>query len=193
MGKLPSMSQPILSQTPSTISAGDSASWLVSVPDYLATAGWTLKYKLINASNQYDIISTPSGADHQLNITAATSATYVAGSYSIAGYVTNGLLRHTLESGSIIIAPNLAGATAGLDIRSPAQKCLDALDVALATYGNKAYTQEYEIAGRRMKFTSLSDFMAARSKLQAEVAREAAAKKGIKGIPFGPKVLVEFR
>ena len=187
------MSQTILSQTPSQISAGDSAAWLVSIADYLAIAGWTLKYKLINATNQYDIVSTPSGADHQVTVSAATSGAYVAGSYNMVAYVTNGALRHTLQSALLIISPNLAGATVGIDTRTSAFKCLEALDAALANYGNKAYTQEYEIAGRRMKFTSLSEFLIARSKLQAEVAREAAAKKGHKGILLGPKVLVEFR
>lgn len=187
------MSQINLSQTPSQINAGDSASWLVYIVDYLASAGWTLKYNLINAANQYDIVSAPVGENHQVAITAATSATYVAGSYTIVAYVTNGLVRHTLQSDLLVILPNLAGATVGIDTRTSAVKCLEALDNALANYGNKAYTQEYEIAGRRMKFTSLSDFLIARSKLQAEVAREAAAKKGHKGILFGPKVLVEYR
>lgn len=187
------MSQTILSQTPKSISAGDSAQWLVSIPNYLATDGWTLKYKFINATNQYDLVSAASGDDHQINTAASTTANYSAGNYSCVAFVTKGAMRFTLESGDIIIAPNLAGASAGIDSRSAAKKCLDALDAALAEYGNKAYTQEYEIAGRRMKFVSLSEFMAARSKLQAEVAREAGAKRGINGIPFGPKVLVEYR
>lgn len=188
------MSQTILSQTPQQLSAGDTAYWLVSVPDYLASNGWTLKYKIINATSQYDLISTASGADHLINTSAATTSAYAAGAYSIVAYVTHAdSRRFTLETGNFTINANLAAAVAGIDTRTAAQKCLDALDAALATYGNKAYTQEYEIAGRRMKFTSLSDFMSARSRLQAEVAREYAAKAGNKGIPFGQKVLVEFR
>jgi hypothetical protein len=183
----------ILNQTPKNISAGDSAQWLVSIADYPASDGWTLKYKLINSTNQYDIVSIASDADHLINLLAATTNAYVAGQYELVAFVTKALERITLETGAFVIAPNLAGASTGIDSRSAAQKCLDALDTALATYGNKAYTQEYEIAGRRMKFTNLSDFMSARSKLQAEVARESARKSGINGIPFGPKVLVEFR
>lgn len=188
------MSTNILSQTPSSISAGDTAYWLVTIGDYPATDGWTLKYKLINSTNQYDLISSASGANHLINTAAATTASYAAGAYSIVAYVTHADgRRFTLETGSFTINPNLAAAVAGIDTRSSAQKCLDALNTALENYGNKAYTQEYEIAGRRMKFTSLSDFMKARSALQAEVNREKAAKAGINGVPFGQKVLTEFR
>lgn len=187
------MSNTILSQTPSNLSAGDSATWLVTIADYSALDGWALKYKLINSANTYDINSAAVGSDHSINITAATSAAYVAGDYDVVAYVQNGAQRKTLESGKFKILPNLAGATAGIDTRSAAQKCLDALDAALATYGNKAYMQEYEIAGRRMKFTSLADFIKARNQLKAEVAREAAKQAGIKGIPFGQKILVEYR
>lgn len=193
MGTLPIMSLSIISQTPTKLSAGDSAAWLVTIADYLASDGWTLKYKLTNAANAYEIVSTASGADHQINLTASTSAAYAAGSYDITAFVVNGTQRNTLESAKFTIAPNIAGASSGIDTRTAAQKCLEALDTALAAYGNRAYTQEYEIAGRRMKFTSLSDFIKARSALQAEVAREAAQMSGKKGIPFGPKVLVEYR
>lgn len=189
---MPSMS--IISQTPQRISAGDTAQWLVTAPDFPASAGWTLKYTFINALASINVTSSASGDDHQFNISAATTAAWASAVYSVVAYVTNvGGQRFSLETGNITIEPNLAGAASGLDIRSAAQKCLDALDAALSTYGNKAYTQEYEIAGRRMKFTSLSDFMKARSLLQSEVRREQAALKGQKGMLFGPKVLVEYR
>ena len=52
---------------------------------------------------------------------------------------------------------------------------------------------EYEIAGRRIKYSSMSDFLKARNQIMAEVQREQAALQGRRGIPFGPKVLSEFR
>jgi hypothetical protein len=184
----------IISQTPNTLRAGDTAQWLVSVPDYTASAGWTLKYKLINASNQYDIVSAASGDEHQINVAAATTAAYVAGDYQLVAYVTNvATQRFTLEEGAIKIQPNVAAAVAGMDTRTSAQKCLDAMNLALESYGNKAYTQEYEIAGRRIKYASMADFLKARSQITAEVQRELSANAGRNGIPFGPKVLTEYR
>ena len=184
----------IFSQTPTSLRAGDTAQWLVSVPTYPATSGWTLKYKLINATNQYDILSSASGADHQINLAAATTAAYAAGNYQIVAYVTNiANQRFTLEQGAMIIAPNIAAANAGIDTRTPAQKCLDAMNAALESYGSKAYTQEYEIAGRRIKYTSMADFLKARNQIMAEIQREQAALQGRRGMPFGPKVLVEYR
>lgn len=183
----------IFSQTPSSLRAGDTAQWLVSVSDYPASA-WTLKYKLINVSNSYEIVTTPSGDQHQVNVAAATTSAYAAGTYQLVAYVVNGAgQRFTLEHGSIIVAPNVAASSSGMDTRTPAQKCLDAMNLSLESYGSKAYTQEYEIAGRRIKYTSMTDFMKARSQIMAEVQREQAAGAGRRGIPFGPKVLTEFK
>jgi hypothetical protein len=184
----------IISQTPNSLRAGDTAQWLVSVPDYPASAGWTLKYKLINTSNQYNIVSVASGGEHQINEAAATTAAYVAGDYQFAAYVTNvSNQRFTIGEGAITILPNIAIASSGMDTRTPAKKCLDAMNAAFEAYGSKAYTQEYEIAGRRIKYTSMADFLKARSQVAAEVQRELSANAGRAGIPFGPKVLTEYR
>ena len=52
---------------------------------------------------------------------------------------------------------------------------------------------EITIAGRRQIFRSPADFMAFRSKLQAEVAREDNAERIANGLAPRNKLLVRFR
>ena len=40
---------------PISVTAGDTLTWRISLADYLASAGWTLRYRLINSQNKYDI------------------------------------------------------------------------------------------------------------------------------------------
>ena len=186
------MAKTIPSIEPLAFTAGDTIAWLKSLADFSAADGWVLNYRFINASNKFDVVGSASGADHAININAATSAAYVAGIYSWQSYVTKGAERYTVATGSVEIMADLAAKASGFDTRSPAQKCLDLLNIAFASYGNKAYTQEYEIAGRRMKFNTPGDFLAFRSKVQQEVNREINANKIKNGLSVRNKSTVGF-
>ena len=74
-----------------------------------------------------------------------------------------------------------------------ARKALDDADAALAAYGSKAYLAEIEVSGRRQKFQTPGEFMAWRSRLQAEVAREVNAERLANGLASKNKLLVRFR
>lgn len=166
------MAADIPTTEPAQIRAGDTIAWTKSLPDYLASE-YVLHYRLINASARFDITCTASGDDHLANIPAATSASYTAGDYTFQSWVTKAVERYTTGSGRIKVLPDLAAVTAsGYDSRSTAKKTLELVDAAMLAHGASAWTQEYEIAGRRMKFTSVGDFMAFRSRLQFEVFKE---------------------
>jgi hypothetical protein len=186
------MQNTILNTEPEAFTAGDTVQWLKSLSDYPADDGWVLNYVFINAANKYSISSTAQGASHKINITAATSAAYVAGLYSTQSFVTNGEERYTVATGNIQINPNLAGQAFGFDTRSPAKKCLDQLDAALSTYGKKAYLQQYSIAGRSMSFNNPSEFLAFRSKVQQEVNREISAQRIKNGMSARNKTTIGF-
>lgn len=175
---------------PTRVTAGDTITWLKSLSDYPASAGWTLAYVLINASGKQSITATASGADHLVSISAAASGAWAAGSYAWQATVTKGAERYTVGTGSLIVAPNLAAATT-LDTRSSAKKALEAVNLALETYGAKAYQHSYEIAGRKQSFHTPGEFMAFRSRLMAEVAREDNAARIAAGL--APRNLVAVR
>ncbi len=186
------MAQTVPTAVPDTFTAGDTISWKITLTDYPADDGWVLKYRFINAAGKFDITATADGADHLVSVAAATSAGYAAGTYSYQAYVEKGTNRHTVDTGSAIVKPNLAAQSAGYDNRSIARKTLEAIEAAMVAHGSKAWMQEYSIAGRTMKFRSVAEFMAFRSKMQQEVRAEEAAERIARGESAGNKLFVRF-
>lgn len=186
------MAQTTPTTEPLSFTAGDTVAWTKSLADYSAADGWVLNYRLINAAGKIDIVSSASGSDHAVNVAASTTANYSAGIYSWQAFVTKASDRYTVGTGTLEISPNLAAEATGFDSRSPAQKCLDELNTAFATYGNKAYTQSYSIAGRAMTFNSPGDFLAFRSKVQQEVNREVMQVRVRNGMSARNKTTVGF-
>lgn len=176
---------------PSRVTAGDTVTWLKSLSDYPATASWVLGYTLINSAGKVTITATASGADHLVSVLAATTAGWSAGTYSWQAVVTKAAERYTVGTGVITVAPDLAAATT-LDTRTTARKALDAVNALLETYGAKAYMQGYEINGRKQQFQTPGDFLAFRSRLQAEVAREDNAQRIAAGLSPRNQIAVRF-
>ena len=186
------MAQTVQTREPSSIVAGDTVAWQKALPDFLASAGWVLKYRLINVAGKYDITASASGDNHAVNVSAATSAAYAAGAYTWTSYVEKAGERYTVETGALTIKPNLAAEAGGFDTRSSAKKALDLFDAAILAQGASAWCQEYEIAGRKMKYRTAADFLLMYNRLKAEVAREVAADRIAAGLKKKKKITVRF-
>jgi len=173
------------------LTAGDTLAFDTAGGDYPASAGWSLVYKLIprTAGTVITITSSASGDDHAIQVAPAVTAAWPAGVYSWVCYATKSGERQTLQQGITTVLADPGVATT-LDNRTPARKALDAADAALEAYGSKAYTQQYEIAGRSMRFHTPADFLAWRSKLQIEVQRELRAANLAAGRPDTNKIHV---
>jgi len=91
---------------PDEIIAGDTIKWKKSLSDYLASAGWSLTYVLLNAAGKITITSSADGSDHLISIDAATTAAYAAGLYDWSLTVSNGLERYTIGNGRIEVKPD---------------------------------------------------------------------------------------
>jgi hypothetical protein len=179
---------------PARIVAGDSLHWQIDLPDYLPADGWVLKYHAVNATANFNITSTTSGAVHDVAVTAVTTAAYAAGTYTLTAYVEGpSSQRVTLYSRALEVAPNLATAT-GLDARTPARQILEALQALYRSHvtGGRALIGEYDVAGRRMKFVSTEDLLAQISYWKQEAAREEAALAQQQGLSGRRRVLVRF-
>lgn len=177
---------------PDEIRAGDTVTWLKSLPDYLANDSWVLSYRLISPSAHYDILTTSSGSDHLAEVIAATTATYTPGEYTLIGWVTKASERYSIPSKKINVLPDLAAEAAGYDSRSNARKTLDLLDAALLAQGSNAWVQEYEISGRRMKFRSVGELMAFRDSVAAQVKAEENADRLKAGLKLKNKISVRL-
>jgi hypothetical protein len=177
---------------PTTAVAGDTLTWTTSLSDYPASSGWVLTWRLVPASGiARSIVCTASGADHLATAAAATTAAWVAGRYALIGSVAKGAERYTVEQGAITITADLANAVT-LDTRSSARKALEAADLALETYGAKAYLQQLAVGDRSKTFRSPAEFLAWRSRLQAEVAREENAERMANGGANRNRLFVRF-
>lgn len=159
---------------PTAIQAGDTLKWTRTVDDYLSSDGWSLSYRLINKDNKYDISTTADGSGYLADVTAATTANYLPGVYSLLAWVMKGAERYTLAASTVEVLPNKAGMTKGYDDRLTAELILEKLDEAMLSHGASAWTQSYTIQGRSMTFRSMDEFMSYRALLRAEVSREKA-------------------
>jgi hypothetical protein len=184
----------IPSTEPAIVTAGDTVAWTKSLPDYPASAGWTLKYRLIKVAGIIDITAAASGADHAVSVAAATSVGWAAGTYAWQAYVEGGSSeRYTVGTGSIVVKPNLAAQAGGFEARGTWEKALADLRAALAAWiTSSGQVQEYEIAGRRMRFTSADDLRKRIAIAEREAAREAAAEASAAGRPLGRTLYVRF-
>ena len=183
------MTAPILTSEPAQINAGDTAKWLKTLADYPASDGWALSYTLVNAAQRIAFASVAQGADHLVNVLAATTAGWAAGKYDFRGIVTKGADVCTISSGRITINP-VFGATA-LDARSQARRQLEAIEATLEGRATSA-TAEYEIAGRKMKYIPIPELLQLRDRLRSDVAREDAAAGIAKGMGNPGRIYVRF-
>lgn len=169
--------------------AGDSLNFVTSVTDYLASDGWTLKYRLVPraAGAAYELTAVAEGDGYRVQVSATTTAAWVAGKYSWVSWVEKGAESYTVEKGQIEIAPNLRSATTA-DTRSQAEQALDAIRLTLQ---GKATTgmQSYQIEGRQLSSYSIAELIMLEGRYQLEVNRERRAAGLSVG---GSKILARF-
>lgn len=178
---------------PTRVTAGDTIAWTKSFADYPASAGWTLKYRLINAAAKIDIIASASGADHAVNVSAATSAAWASGKYSWQSWVEKDAERYTQAVGEIDVNRNLAAESAGYDTRSDAKKILDQLMTAYqAATATKSFLGEYSIGDRRLVFQKKSDWILEINYWKGLVHAEKQEQRLAEGLGSGSKIYVRF-
>lgn len=179
---------------PSAVRAGDTWQWTRSFSDYPATL-WTLKYRFKHATSAgFEVVATASGTDHSVTVTAAVSAALAAGLYTWIAWVEDiatGLVKHTLDTGSLTLDPDYRSGTAAavLDDRSHARKMLEAIEAWLES--RDLAVAEYQIAGRMMKYIPIAELIKLRSRYRLEVQTETNAELLAKGEGIGRKI--QFR
>lgn len=180
--------------SPNTFRANDRVSWFESLLAYPASAGFTLKYRLLwPAVAPVEIPSTVEGDGYRVSLSSQSTAAWPAGPALLVGIVTLGAGAQpygsfapgdsvTIEQKSVTILPNLV-VLANVDGRSANKRALDAAEAALLAYleGGKACVEEYEIAGRKMKFRDLAQIRDLINHYKALVARENTAMSMLQG------------
>jgi len=179
---------------PDEIIAGDTIKWEKSLSDYLASAGWSLTYVLLNAAGKITITSSADGSDHLISVDAVTSAAYSAGLYDWTLTVSNGSERYTIGNGRIEVKPDPTQQTT-FDGRSTARKILEGLQSAYESYVNtkqQGMVANYNIAGRSMAFRSSAEIVEQIEYWKSEVSKEDKASRIKNGLKSGNRVLTRF-
>jgi hypothetical protein len=177
-----------------TIIAGDTLDFTVSVPEYPATDGWTLKYRLtprFTTPAQLPVVLTASmnadGQQYDIQASPATTAAFVPGAYAWARWVEKAGARQTLnESGSLLVKADPSATAQGYDGRSQAAKAVDDIKAAMATFtASNGTIKSYSIGNRQVTYRDkaemLTDLDFWQRQLMAE--NEAVAMAGGLGNP----------
>lgn len=160
---------------------------------YPASAGWTLKYRLLwPTGTAVQITATASGDDYAVSLSTTATAGWTPGQATLLSWVEKGSERITLAQQAVTILANLALAST-YDGRSQAQKALADAKAALAAYMANGQLQvaEYEIGARRMKFRSADEIRGLIHHYEREVAAERALQAMLEGGTPG-RVLTRF-
>lgn len=175
---------------PTTLRAGDSATWSLDLPLYPASSGWSLHYRLLwRTGAPINIAAVPDagGTLYTVTLTADATAAFAPGAATLVWWIKNEAgQQFTLGHQAVTILPNLISA-GNFDARSASQIALADARAALAKYvsGGRLHVSEYSIAGRNMKFRSADEIQALISHYEREVARENSIAALLQGVASG--------
>lgn len=153
------MAYTVPTSEPEKLRAGDTATWIRELSDYLPADSWILYYAATTASAQILITGSDNGdGRHLVDVAKATTAAWDAGIYRIIGYVDNGTDRHEVYDNYLEITPDLSAATSGVEARSTVKQTLDALDAVILGKASKDQLS-YSIAGRSLSHYSPEELL----------------------------------
>ncbi len=109
---------------PKNFRAGDSASWSESLPDYPASAGWSLKYRLMWPSGSgVNLTANPVGDDYAITLASASTASWLAGSATLVSWVEKGSERVTLAQQAHVVPTSVLGSARWASARGVTPPC----------------------------------------------------------------------
>ena len=156
-----------------TLVVGDSLNFLTSTPDYPASAGWVLVYRLVPRAaggSAIQLSATAEGDDHRVAVASATTSNWTPGEYGWASWVERAGEKYTVDSGQITLKPDPRTVAAGVDTRSQGRKALEDLRAALAAW--TPLRRRYRIGDREMEFQSPADIIKLITWWEQQVAAE---------------------
>jgi hypothetical protein len=177
----------------STIVAGDTLNYRAVLADYPASAGWTLKLRLVprGTGTPITITATPDGDDYLVQKAAADTASWTPGEYSWHYYVEQGAERYPADRGQLTVRPDPATMSAGVDTRTAAEIALDNVRATIRGTTSTGVLS-YTINGRELRRYGVEELLALETKLATDVERERSAAALAAGRPSARKVYVRM-
>lgn len=174
------MSRAVAAIEPNSIQAGNSVEWDKSLADFPATL-WTLRYYLIPAQalqggdTVTPIVAAASSMDYQVRITAATTAAWLKGKYTLVGYVSDSDERFEIYRGPLEVLPDLTTETQ-FDNRTYYERLLDKIREVIEN-GLVRDVIKYTWAGQQCEIMTLEDAFKAEERILSKIQQEAAGTK----------------
>lgn len=174
---------------PNKIRAGDSLKKTVVLANYSATT-WTLTIKIVNSIKIYSFVASPNGDDHEINVTAATTADWVSGKYKYIASISDGTDKYTIETGAFEVLKNLDSGVP-TDERAHVEKVLESIEAVLEGKATKDHL-EVSFNGRSITHLSPEQLLSWRDKYRAELRSIERAARVSRGLASGKIIKVRF-
>lgn len=160
---------------PPTIQAGATFEACAALAAYPAP-DWALNAYLRGPS-VINLAAAADGAGHKFTQDAATTAGWAAGIYSYVVRASKGGEVFQVEAGTLEIAADLATQAEPGDVRTHAQRTLDAIEAVIEKRATKDQ-ERYTINNRELWRTPIADLLKLRNTYRAEVRSERAKARG---------------
>ena len=169
---------------PTSIRCGDTVTWHTEPAGYTPATGWSLRYRLLQpVGAPLEVTGVASGAGWDITLPATETAKLIAGAGTLVPIVEKSGQRATLSFSAVKILPDLSTLTA-FDARSDDERALAQAEAALAEYAaTQGVVEEFEVAGRRMKFRSIKEIEDLIAYYRRRVNRAGIAKAILAGEP----------
>lgn len=164
-----------------------------TLPDYPASAGWVLKFRLVPRSvggTAFTLTAAANGDGYDLSVGASTTAAWGIDNYSWTSWVEKAGEIYSVDRGQISIRQDPRTAVAGYDGRSQAEKALADTKIAMAAW--TPTTRSYRIGDREMTFATKADIVGLINHWEIEVKRERRAEALAEGRPDPAKTYVRL-
>jgi len=158
---------------------GDNITIVQSFTDYPASAYSITLYLSLNGTAATNTAGSGSGTDWTFSLTSATTSNLTAGVYDYAFYATKTAdnSRSTAQTGQLTFIPNLAAS----QTPSTAQQLLTALNATILELSGSG-NQSVSFNGQSFSKRDMTQLMAMRRELEAQVFREQRAAANLRGV-----------
>lgn len=132
---------------PATVTQGELAEWTKKFCDYPADE-WTLEYRFRGAGTGLNLTTTADDTSFAAAMSAAQSAALAVGKWRWQAVATNIAAPLNIQfvgTGEIEVLLGFASSTAAVELRTPAEIALAAIDAAMLAFATSDVL-EYEIA-----------------------------------------------
>lgn len=176
---------------PYTIAAGDSISFRKTLPDFPASAGWSLKYELRGGAVPVEFVSTPDGDSHVLSVDADVTTSWLPGDYVFAGFAELGQQRTQFFLASLTITADLETVTGDTPVTTHAQRMLVKLELQLEKMAEDDIIDS-TVEGTEIRREARKEIYTMRKKYQRERESEIAAENVNNGRESGRRIVTRL-